>query len=192
MKLKIPDTPVTTTCITAHSAPSKAWRIGSGDLNPLRMATARRPSVPGVGAVGAGEGEVLIRTGAVGICGSDREVFEGRFKQSEPPLILGHESVGTVLEVGRKVSRYRPGQRVLRPGAVYADPAVGIASAWGGLAEYGLVTDVVAWREDHPGEPVPNGMWIKQQIVPPEIEPGEAIRITDSGIESMLRVHARG
>ncbi len=60
-----------------------------------------------------GEGEVLIRTKAVGICGSDREVFEGRFKQAQPPLILGHEGGGMVEEVGPGVRRFKKADRVI-------------------------------------------------------------------------------
>ena len=58
-------------------------------------------------------GEVLIRTKAVGICGSDREVFEGRFKQSIPPLTLGHEGGGIVEEVGPDVQKLKKGDRVI-------------------------------------------------------------------------------
>ncbi len=61
----------------------------------------------------ASEGEVLIKTKAVGICGSDREVFEGRFKQSVPPLTLGHEGGGLVEEVGPGVRRIKKADRVI-------------------------------------------------------------------------------
>ena len=33
---------------------------------------------------------------SVGICGSDLEVYDGRFRQSIPPLIIGHEGGGIV------------------------------------------------------------------------------------------------
>ena len=58
-------------------------------------------------------GEVLIKTKVVGICGSDREVFEGRFKQAIPPLILGHEGGGMVEEVGPDVRKLKKGDRVI-------------------------------------------------------------------------------
>jgi threonine dehydrogenase-like Zn-dependent dehydrogenase len=47
------------------------------------------------------EGPVLIQTLAVGICGTDREILEGRFGAPPPGrerLVIGHESVGRVLE----------------------------------------------------------------------------------------------
>ena len=73
--------------------------------NDLSIKQVPRPS--------ASEGEVLIKTKAVGICGSDREVFEGRFKQSQAPLILGHEGGGMVEELGPGVRRIKKGDRVI-------------------------------------------------------------------------------
>lgn len=76
-------------------------------------------SIKDVPRPSAGEGEVLIRTQAVGICGSDREVFEGRFKQSVPPLILGHEGGGMIEEVGPGVRRFKEGDRVIVEALLY-------------------------------------------------------------------------
>jgi L-iditol 2-dehydrogenase len=59
-----------------------------------------------------GRDEVLIKTKAVGICGSDLEIYSGNFKQSLPPLILGHEGAGIVHEVGQGVSTVKKGDRV--------------------------------------------------------------------------------
>jgi len=118
--------------------------------------------------------QALVRIEACSICNStDRKIIERHFVSKIPlPLVLGHESVGTVASLGERVRSYQVGQHVLRPGAAYPSEA-GIASAWGGMAEYGLVTDAVAWQEDHPGEQ-PGGQWAAQQIVPPEIPPTEA------------------
>jgi len=59
-----------------------------------------------------GRGEVLVQTRAVGICGSDLEIYNGSFKQSVPPLILGHEGAGIVHEAGEDVSTIKKGDRV--------------------------------------------------------------------------------
>jgi L-idonate 5-dehydrogenase len=62
-----------------------------------------------------GEGEVLVRFGAGGICGSDLHYYhEGRVGDFvlREPLVLGHEVAGEVAEVGENVSRIRVGQRV--------------------------------------------------------------------------------
>jgi threonine dehydrogenase-like Zn-dependent dehydrogenase len=45
------------------------------------------------------EGEVLISVGAVGICGSELSGFLGHNSLRVPPLIMGHESAGQVVQV---------------------------------------------------------------------------------------------
>jgi 2-desacetyl-2-hydroxyethyl bacteriochlorophyllide A dehydrogenase len=52
-------------------------------------------------------GEVLIKVDAVGICGSDMHAYHGRDPRRVPPLILGHELAGTIVEgpgAGRRVT----------------------------------------------------------------------------------------
>ena len=60
-------------------------------------------------------GEVLIRLGAAGICGSDMHYYfhggVGSFRIREP-LTPGHEASGVVSAVGAGVSRVRPGDRI--------------------------------------------------------------------------------
>ena len=59
-----------------------------------------------------GPREVLIRTGATGVCRSDLHFIEGTY--SWPlPVILGHEAAGTVEAVGDQVSYVKPGDRVI-------------------------------------------------------------------------------
>lgn len=43
------------------------------------------------------EGQVLLKVGAVGICGSELEAFAGSSAKRHPPLVLGHEIAGTVV-----------------------------------------------------------------------------------------------
>jgi L-iditol 2-dehydrogenase len=58
-----------------------------------------------------GEGEVLIKVAACGICGTDiKKIFQ---RYVEPPQILGHELAGTVVAVGRGVEKWTPGDRVM-------------------------------------------------------------------------------
>jgi L-idonate 5-dehydrogenase len=63
----------------------------------------------------AGPGEVLVRLGAAGICGSDMHYFfhgrVGSFVIREP-LTPGHEASGIVAAVGAGVTRVRPGERI--------------------------------------------------------------------------------
>ncbi|MBB6645705.1 NAD(P)-dependent alcohol dehydrogenase [Halobellus ruber] len=67
-----------------------------------------------------GPDEVLVAVGEVGICGSDVHYYEhGRIGDIvvEDPLVLGHESAGTVIDTGENVATLEPGDRVaLEPG----------------------------------------------------------------------------
>ncbi len=57
------------------------------------------------------DGEVLFRVAACGICGTDITKIAHGFL--EPPQIFGHELAGTVVEVGRGVRKFKPGDRVV-------------------------------------------------------------------------------
>jgi L-iditol 2-dehydrogenase len=65
-----------------------------------------------------GPGEVLVRVGAVGICGSDVEVLEGRrpARYVRYPIIPGHEWAGTVEAVGPGVDDIDEGATVVAEG----------------------------------------------------------------------------
>jgi L-iditol 2-dehydrogenase len=58
-----------------------------------------------------GEGEVLIKVAACGICGTDiKKIFQ---RYVEPPQILGHELAGRVVAIGRGVKKWKLGDRVM-------------------------------------------------------------------------------
>ncbi len=61
----------------------------------------------------ARETEVLIRVRKTGICGSDLSGYLGHHARRKPPLVLGHEFVGEVVNLGPAVKRVRKGQRVV-------------------------------------------------------------------------------
>jgi len=58
------------------------------------------------------DGCVRIRIAACGICGTDVGLFEG-YHRTALPYSLGHEYVGSIVEVGEGVRRFSPGQRVV-------------------------------------------------------------------------------
>lgn len=58
-----------------------------------------------------GAGEVLIEVAAAGICGTDLHIFHEEF-HSNPPVVLGHEVAGRVVEVGEGVDSALIGSRV--------------------------------------------------------------------------------
>ncbi|MBM2802729.1 MAG: gutB [Deltaproteobacteria bacterium] len=56
-----------------------------------------------------GPGELLLRTRASGICGSDLMEW---YRIKKAPLVLGHEITGEIVEVGDGVNNFRAGNRV--------------------------------------------------------------------------------
>jgi len=57
-------------------------------------------------------GQVAIRPEAAGICGSEVEAYLGRQPNRRPPLVMGHEFAGVVVEVGPDVEPDWLGRRV--------------------------------------------------------------------------------
>ena len=63
-------------------------------------------------------GQLLIAPSAVGICGTDIEIFEGslayfRMGLAEYPIVPGHEWTGVVVDVGKGVTGFSPGDQVV-------------------------------------------------------------------------------
>jgi alcohol dehydrogenase len=59
------------------------------------------------------EGDAIVRVDTTTICGTDLHILNGDVPEAYAGLILGHEAVGTVDEVGDNVHRLSPGDRVL-------------------------------------------------------------------------------
>src|SRR5712691_5207458 len=57
-----------------------------------------------------GEDELLVRVHGCGLCGSDILKIA---QEAVPPVILGHELTGTIVECGKTVSKFEVGQRVI-------------------------------------------------------------------------------
>ena len=58
-------------------------------------------------------GEVVVAPTASAVCGSDLHGFREASPRRIPPLVMGHESVGTIVEVGDGVPEDRIGERVV-------------------------------------------------------------------------------
>ncbi len=59
-----------------------------------------------------GPGQVRVSVAATGVCHSDLSLARGTLRQAMP-VVLGHESAGTVVSVGAGVTRTSPGDRVV-------------------------------------------------------------------------------
>jgi len=102
--------------------------------------------------------EARIKTEIAALCNmTDRKLIEGHFPGVDQyPLLLGHETVGTVDAVGDHVRSFKVGDRVV--GGLLlttTDPAYG--SGWGGFSEYTLAGDHQAMVAD--GVATPENGW---------------------------------
>jgi L-iditol 2-dehydrogenase len=62
-----------------------------------------------------GQEDILLRIRRIGICGSDLHVYHGKHPYTSYPVVQGHEFSGEVVEVGRLVHGFKPGDLVTAP-----------------------------------------------------------------------------
>ena len=143
----------------AQEAQRQQKRMWAGVYRGKSRVVAEEVPVPEISS-----GEVLVRVGACGICGTDIKKIKHGFLP--PPQIFGHEIAGTVEAVADGVSKWRPGDRVLTfhhipcgecfycERKLYSQcptyKKVGVTSGFrpsgGGFAEYVRVMDWIADR----------------------------------------------
>lgn len=67
-------------------------------VEPTKPGTARFEDIP---EPDSRNGSVLVEAIDVGLCGTDTEIVDGKYGWAPPgkqPLVLGHESLGSVLD----------------------------------------------------------------------------------------------
>src|SRR5262249_35989689 len=81
----------------------------------VKAAAAQGAEIRDVPVPVAGPGEVVLRVLRAGVCGTDLHIWSwDRWSQGRirPPVTLGHEFVGEILELGAGVTGLAPGVRV--------------------------------------------------------------------------------
>jgi alcohol dehydrogenase, propanol-preferring len=77
------------------------------------LTAAHRPLVASdIAAPCPAAGEVLIAVKACAVCRTDLHIIDGELNYPKLPLVPGHEIVGTVVETGAGVDRFKIGDRV--------------------------------------------------------------------------------
>lgn len=121
-----------------------------------------------------GAHQALVKTISGGVCGTDNSLVRGLFKgvgAEQYPLVLGHESVGRVVEIGKSVVSFVPGDIVMLPFLPNpTEDGRSLGSAWGAFSEFALVDDF--WALDLPAGVIDrSGVAPAQTIVPQGIDP---------------------
>ncbi len=116
------------------------------------------------------EYQALVKTIACGMCGTDIKLCHRTFKgfpESVYPIMLGHEGVGEVVELGARCSSFKIGDKVLLP---FVDPdpenLPGLGSGWGAMSEYAVVCD--------PANPDAPDCAFAQTVLDDDIDPVDA------------------
>ncbi|HVB86955.1 MAG TPA: alcohol dehydrogenase catalytic domain-containing protein [Candidatus Dormibacteraeota bacterium] len=92
--------------VESHEAAHQPRRMKAGVYRGEGRVIVEEVPIPQIGP-----GEVLFRVAACGICGTDTKKIHHGFVK--PPQIFGHELAGTVVDVGRGVTKFKPGDRVV-------------------------------------------------------------------------------
>ncbi len=156
-----------------------------------------------------GPDELLLKVLASGICGSD--VMEW-YRRDKVPLVLGHEVAGDVAEVGERVDKFRPGDRVAVTHHVPCNTCHyclngrhtvcetllrGTHFHPGGFAEY---VRVPAINVDRGAFPIPEGVSYEEaSFMEPlacvlrgqrnaRLRPGQCVLVLGSGISGLLHI----
>jgi len=124
-----------------------------------------------------GEYDALCRLLYGATCsGTDQHLIAGRFPWPVSyPTVLGHESIGQVIQVGTEVRNLKVGDLVSRVGMPPA-PDGAFSANWGGFAEYGIARDHRAMREDGV-QPEAWRSYRINQVLPPGMDPAAATMI---------------
>ena len=127
----------------------------------------------------AGPGELVLRNQVCGVCGTDVHIYHGEPGSADvnPPVVLGHEYSGEVVEVGEGVTGFAVGDHVTVDPNIYCGhcaycqngkkqlcpsmEAIGVTRD-GGFAQYSLIPasqafklePTVPWEADAMAEPL--------------------------------------
>jgi L-iditol 2-dehydrogenase len=107
--------------------------------------------------------DVLIRVKACGICGSDVHGMDGSTGRRIPPVIMGHEAAGVIVETGANVTGWQKGDRVTFDSTIYCGKCYFCRRGWINLCDNRRVLGVSCdeYRQ--------NGAFAEYVVVPQHI-----------------------
>lgn len=157
-----------------------------------------------------GPKEVLVNSKACGVCGTDVHIYHGEKGSADvtPPVVLGHEFAGVVVEVGSGVTSVKPGDHVAMDPNMYCGEcmpcrmgkkqecehlfALGV-NVNGGFAEYAVcpeaqcfkVREDISFDEAAMAEPL---ACVVHGIDQAQIRPGQVVLVIGGGTIGLLMV----
>ncbi|MEV0055974.1 zinc-dependent alcohol dehydrogenase family protein [Saccharopolyspora shandongensis] len=176
----------------------------------MRAAIIDRPGSIRVGDVPdpkPGDGQLVIKVGACGICGTDLHIADGHFPPTPYPIVPGHEFAGEVVEIGAEVpGDWKAGDRVAVDPSLFCGYCTPCRSGHGNLcanwnatgdtvdgafAEYVAVPaatcyrmpDEMTWQQGALVEPVSCAVHGVRQI---GVEAGERFLVVGAGTMGLL------
>ncbi|MFI0470334.1 zinc-dependent alcohol dehydrogenase family protein [Saccharopolyspora sp. 5N102] len=154
-----------------------------------------------------GDGQLVIKVGACGICGTDLHIADGHFPPTPYPIVPGHEFAGEVVEIGAEVpGDWKAGDRVAVDPSLFCGYCTPCRSGHGNLcanwnatgdtvdgafAEYVAVPaatcyrmpDEMTWQQGALVEPVSCAVHGVRQI---GVEAGERFLVVGAGTMGLL------
>ncbi len=156
-------------------------------------------------------GEVLVEVAAAGICGSDVHIKHDTAFYT-PPVILGHEYSGRVIETGEGVENIRVGDMVVGPATAYCGQCyqcktghmnrctapekriLGVSRANGAFAKYVVIPEYIVHRIpkgislEHAALAEPTACVVHTLVEETPIKPGDTVLVQGPGTTGLLSV----
>ncbi len=104
--------------------PTNHMTTANQKMRALTVSAAEQMELREIAVPTFGPRDILIKSGAVGLCGTDFHIFQGHANYNfdaagrsipfeQRPQILGHEFCGIVVDVGSEVKDLKAGDRVV-------------------------------------------------------------------------------
>jgi alcohol dehydrogenase len=93
-------------------------------------------------------GDCIVRVELAGLCGSDLHPYWGRETGLDRGTVMGHEFVGTIVETGSQVRKFKVGERVFAPFSTNCGECFYCQAALPSRCQYG---QLFGWRSNGQG-----------------------------------------
>lgn len=162
--------------------------------------------------------DAILRITTAAICGSDLHLYHGHIPGMLPGMVIGHEYVGVVEEVGAQVRAFRPGDRVVGTFHVGCGKCLSCRRGdfhqcqYGGVLGYGMAFGNLNGTQaeyaripyaDHSLRKVPDGLTDEQALFSGDIlttaygavmnsglKPGETVAVIGCGPVGMMAIQS--